>query len=168
MPKQSFILKNNAVNYLIHGDLFSYKYEIPAAWFVIIRYETELDHNFERLKWWKKKHYLRKNKGVFEAYTNAYSPKIDFYCFGLGFWKITANFKVNFVNVKSPDFQIKDMPLKKDTLFQLKKPLLHFEINKPILSRTFCHKNTFSIVDNKFKLKDLNDFEQFKQQYKPN
>ena len=50
MPNESFNMNNNAVNYLIHGDLFSYKYEIPAAWFVIIRYESELTHNFERLK----------------------------------------------------------------------------------------------------------------------
>ena len=167
MPKQSYILNNNAVNYLIHGDLFSYKYVIPAAWFVIIKYESELAHNYERLKWWKKKYYLRKNKGIFENHTNAYSPKIEFYCFGYSFWKITKNFKVNFVNVKLPDFEIKDMTLKKHTLYQLKKPLLHFEINKTIISRIFCHKNTFSIVNNKLKIMDSNDFEQFKQQYKP-
>jgi hypothetical protein len=166
MPKQSFILNNNAVNYLIHGDLFSYKYEIPAAWFVIIRYERELTHNFERLKWWKKKYYLRKNKGVFETYTNAYSPKIEFYCFGLGFWKITKSFKVNFVNVKLPDLKIKVSPFKMENQFKVNHPLLHFKINKPIVSKTRFFNSTFSILNKDVNIINTNDYNKFKQEYK--
>jgi len=110
MPKQSYTLNKKAINYLMHGDLFSYKYEIPAAWFVIIKYETELDHNFERLKWWKKKYYLRKNKGIIEFKINVYSPNIKFYCFGFGMWSITKYFKVNIINVKTPAFIVNQKP----------------------------------------------------------
>ena len=166
--KESFIMNNKLVNYLIHGQLVTCRYEIPTAWFVIIQYETELTHNFERSKWWKKKHYLRKNKGVIEYKTNAYSPKIKFYCFGLGIWSITKKFKVNFVNVKTPDFTINQKPLHQKRQFKINRPLLHFEINKPILSKKMNFKNTFSIEHNNFQIKNLNDFELFKQEYKSN
>ena len=93
MSQEKFIMNDKKVNYLIHGQPLSYKYEIPKAWFVVIRYENELVHNSERLKWFKKKYYLKKNNGVFENFTNAYSPIITFYCFGFGIWKFTKNFK---------------------------------------------------------------------------
>jgi hypothetical protein len=136
MAQNNFNLNDKKVNYLIHGQPLSYKYEIPNAWFVIIRYENQLVHNFERVKWLKKRYYLKKNKGIFENYTNAYSPKITFYCFGFGIWKIEKNFKVNFVNVKLPDLEIKEAPVKLNAIFTIKKPLLRFEINKRIFTAT--------------------------------
>ena len=168
MPLNKFLLNNNLENYLIHGQRLSYRYEIPNAWFVVIRYENELAHNFERLKWLKKKYYLKKNKGVFENYTNANSPKIIFYCFGFGIWKITKNYKVNFVNVKLPDLEIKEVPLKLESRFQIKKPLLRFEINKRIFSKTFFQKNTFTISNQECKITAYNDYEIYKQNYKTN
>ena len=62
MSQEKFIMNDKKVNYLIHGQPLSYKYEIPKAWFVVIRYENELVHNWERLKWFKKKYYLKKIK----------------------------------------------------------------------------------------------------------
>ena len=168
MSQEKFIMNDKKVNYLIHGQPLSYKYGIPKAWFVVIRYENELAHNFERLKWLKKKYYLKKNKGVFENYTNANSPKIIFYCFGFGIWKIIKNYKVNFVNVKLPDLEIKEMPLKLGSRFQIKKPLLRFEINKRIFSKTFFKKNTFTISNKEFKIIAHNDYEIYKQNYKTN
>ena len=168
MSQNKFLLNNNLENYLIHGQPLSHRYEIPKAWFVIIRYENELAHNFERLKWLKKKYYLKKNKGVFENYTNANSPKIIFYCFGFGIWKITKNYKVNFVNVKLPDLEIKEVPLKLGSRFQIKKPLLRFEINKRIFSKTFFQKNTFTISNQECKITAYNDYEIYKQNYKTN
>ena len=166
MPKESFNMNNNAVNYLIHGDLFSYKYEIPAAWFVIIKYESELAHNYERLKWWKKKYYLRKNKGIFKTHTNAYSPKITFYCFGLGIWSITKSFKVNFVNVKTPDLIINNEPLNQKQQFNVNRPFLHFEINKPLVSKARFFNSTFSILNKDVTIINTKDFDKFKQEYK--
>ena len=168
MSQEKFIMNDKKVNYLIHGQPLSYRYEIPNAWFVVIRYENELAHNFERLKWFKKKYYFKKNKGVFENYTNSYSPKIEFYCFGFGIWKIVKHFKVNFVNVKLPDLEIKEVPLKLESRFQIKKPLLRFEINKIIFSKTFFKKNTFSILNKECKIKVCNDYEEYKQNYKTN
>ena len=168
MSENKFKINDKKVNYLIHGQPLSYRYEIPNAWFVVIRYENELAHNFERLKWLKKKYYLKKNKGVFENYTNANSPKIIFYCFGFGIWKITKNYKVNFVNVKLPDLEIKEMPLKLGSRFQIKKPLLRFEINKRIFSKTFFQKNTFTISNQECKITAYNDYEIYKQNYKTN
>jgi len=168
MSQNKFLLNNNLENYLIHGQLLSYRYEIPKAWFVIIRYENELAHNFERLKWFKKKYYFKKNKGVFENYTNSYSSKITFYCFGFSIWKIVKNFKVNFVNVKLPDLEIKEVPLKLESRFQIKKILLHFEINKKNFSKTFFKKNTFSILNKEVKIAAYNDYDKYKQNYKTN
>ena len=168
MPQNKFLLNNNLENYLIHGQHLSYRYEIPNAWFVVIRYENELAHNFERLKWFKKKYYFKKNKGVFENYTNSYSPKIEFYCFGFGIWKIVKNFKVNFVNVKLPDLEIKESPLIMDTKFKIKKTLIHFKIKKSFFSKTFLKKNTFSVSNTEFKIIALHDYEQFKKYYKTN
>ena len=121
MSQNKFLLNNNLENYLIHGQPLCYRYEIPTARLVVIRYENELAHNFERLKWFKKKYYFKKNKGVFENYTNSYSPKIEFYCFGFGIWKIVKNFKVNFVNVKLPDLEIKEVPTKPSSIKNSKK-----------------------------------------------
>lgn len=168
MLQNNFNLNDKKVNYLIHGQPLCYKYEIPNAWFVIIRYENELEHNFERLKWLKKKYYFRKNKGVFKNYTNAYSPKINFYCFGFGIWKIVKKFRINFVNVKLPDVEIKEIPLKIESRFQIKKPLLRFEINKSIFPKPFFKKNTFSILNKECKIKACNDYQEYKQNYKTN
>jgi hypothetical protein len=96
---------------------------------------------------------------VFENYTNAYSPKIIFYCFGFGIWKIEKRFKVNFFNVKLPDLEIKELPLKIDTKFKTKKNLVRFEINKRIFSKTFFRKNNFSIKNKEFKFTAYNDYE---------
>ena len=168
MSQNKFLLNNNLENYLIHGQPLSYRYEIPKAWFVVIRYENELAHNFERLKWFKKKYYFKKNKGVFENYTNSYSPKIEFYCFGFGIWKIVKNFKVNFVNVKLPDLEINEVPLKLESRFQIKKTLLHFEINKRFFSKTFFKKNTFLVLNTEVKIAAYNDYDKYKQDYKTN
>lgn len=168
MSNSKFLLNNKLRNYLIHGQPLYYKYEIPNAWFVVIRYENELAHNYERLKWLKKKYYFKKNRGVFENFTNAYSPIIEFYCFGFGFWKITKNFKVNFVNVKLPDLEIKCEPLKLENQFGINKPLLNFNIKKSNFSNIFFNKNTFSILSNEYKIKDFNDFEKYNQDYKTN
>ena len=168
MAQNKFLLNNNLENYLIHGQTLTYRYEIPNAWFVVIKYENELALNFERLKWWKKKYYFKKNKGVFENYTNAYSPKIIFYCFGFGIWKIEKRFMVNFFNVKLPDLEIKELPLKIDTKFKTKKNLVRFEINKRIFSKTFFKQITFSIKNKEFKVTAYNDYEEYKQNYKTN
>lgn len=168
MYQNKFLLNNNLENYLIHGQHLAYRYEIPNAWFVIIKYENQLVHNFERVKWLKKKYYLKKNKGIFENYTNAYSPEITFYCFGFAIWKIVKNFKVNFVNVKLPYLEIKEKPLKLESRLQIKKPLLRFEINKMIFSKTFFQKNTFTISNKECKIIAYNDYEIYKQNYKTN
>ena len=168
MSQNKFLLNNNLENYLINGQLLSYRYEIPNAWFVIIKYENQLVHNFERVKWLKKKYYLKKNKGIFENYTNAYSPKITFYCFGFGIWKIVKNFKINFVNVKLPDLEIKEASVKLNTIFTIKKPLLRFEINKRSFLKTFLKKNTFLILNKEWKISAYNDYEKYKQNYKTN
>ena len=161
MSQNKFLLNNNLENYLIHGQQLSYRYEIPNAWFVIIKYENQLVHNFERVKWFKKKYYFKKNKGVFENYTNSYS-------FGFGIWKIVKNFKVNFVNVKLPDLEIKEVPLKLESRFQIKKILLHFEINKRSFLKTFLKKNTFSILNTEVKIAAYNDYDKYKKDYKTN
>jgi hypothetical protein len=168
MSQNKFLLNNNLENYLIHGQPLSYKYEIPNAWFVVIKYENELERNFERLKWYKKKYYFKKNKGVFENYTNAYSPIVTFYCFGFGIWKIVKNFKVNFVNVKLPNLEIKETSLKLTPKFKIKKPLLHFDINKKIFAKTFFKKNTFPVLNREVKIAAYNDYEKYKQDYKTN
>lgn len=168
MSQEKFIMNDKKVNYLIHGQPLSYRYEIPNAWFVVIRYENQLVHNFERLKWYKKKYYFKKNKGVFENYTNAYSSKIIFYCFGFGIWKIEKKFKVNFVNVKLSDTEIREVPLKLNTIFTIKKPLLRFEINKRSYFKTFFKKNTFSILNKEWKVRAYNNYEEYKQNYKTN
>lgn len=168
MSQNKFLLNNNQENYLIHGQPLSYRYEIPNAWFVVIRYENELTHNFERLKWIKKKYYFKKNKGVFENYTNSYSPKIEFYCFGFGIWKFTKNFKVNFVNVKLPEIEIKEVPLKLNYQLQIKKTFVRLEINKRIFLKTFFKKNTFSVLNKECKIIANNDYAIFKQKYKTN
>ena len=168
MSENKFKINDKKVNYLIHGQPLSYRYEIPNAWFVVIRYENELAHNFERLKWFKKKYYFKKNKGVFENYTNSYSPKIEFYCFGFGIWKIVKNFKVNFVNVKLPDLEIKQASLKLTSKFKIKKPLLYLEINKRSFSKTFFKKNTFPVLNTEVKIAAYNDYEKYKQDYKTN
>ena len=168
MLQNKFLLNNNLENYLIHGQPLSYRYEIPAAWFVVIKYENELSHNFERLKWLKKKYYFKKNKGIFENFTNAYSPTIEFYCFGFGIWKIVKKFKVNFVNVKLSDIEIREVPLKLNIIFTIKKPLLRFEINKRSFLKTFLKKNTFLILNKEWKISAYNDYEKYKQNYKTN
>ena len=168
MTKESSLINNKIVNYLIHGQPLSYKYRIPGALFVVIKYENEIIHNWERFKWFKKKYYFKKNNGVFNNFTNAYSPKITFYCFGFGIWKFTKNLKVNFVNVKLPDIEIREVPLKLNTIFTIKKPLLRFEINKRIFSKTFLKKNNFSILNKEWKVRTFNDYEEYKQNYKTN
>ena len=57
MSQNKFLLNNNLENYPIHRQQLSYRYEIPNAWFVIIKYENQLVHNFERVKWFKKRYY---------------------------------------------------------------------------------------------------------------
>ena len=163
-----FNINDNKVNYLIHGQMLSYKYEIPDAWFVVIRYENELKHNIERLKWFKKKYYFKKNKGVFKNYTNSYSPKITFYCFGFGIWKFTKYFKVNFVNVILPDLEIKEVPLKMKSRFQIKKPILNLEINKMMFAKTSFKNDTFCILNKECKIIAFDDYEKYKQDFKTN
>lgn len=168
MQTEKFLINTKIVNYFIHGQPLSIKYEIPKAWIVVIKYENELLHNFERIKWFKKRYYLKRNKGVFENYTNAYYPKITFYCFGFGIWKIVKNFKVNFVNVKLPDLEIKLEPVKPFAKLKIKKASLFFEINKIAFSKKLLTNNNFSIKYNKCMLNAYNDYQEFKQNYRTN
>ena len=168
MRKETFLFNNKELNYLIHGQPLSCQYKIPGALFVVVRYEKELNHNTQRLKWLNKKFYFMKSRGVFNTLTNAYSPKIEFYCFGLGIWKITKNLKVNFVNVKLPELKIEDKPLNLQSPFQIKKTRLQFELNKRLFSNLFFKKNTFSTIKKECQIKEYNDYELFKQNYKTN
>ena len=168
MRKETFLINNKELNYLIHGQPLSCQYKIPVALFVVVRYEKELNHNTQRLKWLNKKFYFLKSRGVFNTLTNAYSPKIEFYCFGLGIWKIIKNLKVNFVNVKLPDLKIEDKPLNLLSPFQIKTTRLHFELNKRFFSNVVFNKNSFSIIKKECQIKEYNDYELFKQNYKTN
>lgn len=47
------------------------------------KYKINIYTIFERVKWFKKKYYI-KNKGYFKNYTYSYSPVIEFNYFG--FW----------------------------------------------------------------------------------
>ena len=70
--------------------------------------------------------------------------------------------------MKLPDIEIKEAPVKLNTIFTIKKPSLRFEINKKIFSKTFFKKNNFLIINKECNLIAVNDYEKYKKDYKTN
>ena len=70
--------------------------------------------------------------------------------------------------MKLPDLEIKEAPVKLNTIFTIKKPSLYFEINKKIFSKTFFTKNNFLIKNKECKIIAYNDYKEYKQNYKTN
>jgi hypothetical protein len=167
MPEHSFLINNKVVNYLIHGQPFTFRYQIEKCLFVVIHYNNELVHNRDRVKWLNKKYYIKKSEGVFTNVTNAFQPNITIYCFGFGIWKLKKPLNVNFVNLKTPDLRIKEKKLTINSQLEYRKPRINFELSKNLLSNLVIKNNSMTLLKNEIRLKDIHDFEHFKQNYKP-
>jgi hypothetical protein len=90
----SFLLNNNTVAYLIHGQPFTLKYQTQGCWFVVVSYNNG-ESFFKRL-------FFKKSQGVFESVTNVYNPEIRLWGIGWGVKKLFHHsLKINFFNPRT-------------------------------------------------------------------
>jgi hypothetical protein len=86
-----FLINNNTISYLIHGQPLCLQYQIQGCWFVVISYNN--GDSFFR------KFYFRKPIGKFESVTNVYSPEISLWGIGWGIKKLFyKKLRINFFN----------------------------------------------------------------------
>ena len=86
-----FLVNNNTVAYLIHGQPLCLQYQTTGCWFVVIAYNNG-DSIFKRL-------IFRKPNGKFESVTNVYSPEITMWGIGFGIKKLfNKRLHINFFN----------------------------------------------------------------------
>ena len=94
----NFLLNNNQVSYLIHGQPFSLKYEILSCKYVLIIYKSSKSF-FNNYK-------IKKSSGEFTSITNTYKPNIRFISLDGKFNFIDFKLKINFINCVSFDVSI--------------------------------------------------------------
>ncbi len=86
-----FLINNNAIAYLIHGQPLCLQYKTTGCWFVVIAYNNG-ESFFKRL-------FFRKSNGKFESVTNFYSPEITLWGVGWGVKKLFhKRLRINFFN----------------------------------------------------------------------
>lgn len=86
-----FLINNNTVAYLIHGQPLCLQYQTTGCWFVVIAYNNG-DSIFKRL-------IFRKPNGKFESVTNVYSPEITMWGIGWGIKRLFNKYlRINFFN----------------------------------------------------------------------
>jgi len=78
---------------------------------------------FLRLKKFYKKIYFKKSKGIFENLTNSYNPNLKIIALGFGFKVFRFRLKINFMNSKPPEVEVK--AIKKPVVAQINN---HFKL----------------------------------------
>lgn len=92
--KGQFLVNNNTISYLIHGQPLCLQYQTTGCWFVVIAYNNG-DSLFNRL-------FFRKSNGKFETVTNVYSPEITLWGIGWGIKKLFhKRLQINFFNTRT-------------------------------------------------------------------
>lgn len=111
-----FLLNDNIVAYLIHGQPFKLEYQTNGCWFIIISYDNGSSF-FRRIS-------LKKASGVFISVTNVYKPQIKVWGIGWGISKLfDQRLHINFINTrtqvmfaKTPDLpEISNLHIKPST-----------------------------------------------------
>ena len=94
----NFLLNNNQVSYLIHGQPFSLKYEIHNCKYVLIVYKSgeSFFNNYT----------IKRSRGEFTSITNTYKPNIRFISLDGKFNFIDFRLKINFINCVPFDMSI--------------------------------------------------------------
>lgn len=112
---------------------------------------------FLRLKKFYKKIYFKKNKGIFENLTNSYNPNLKIIALGFGFKVFRFRLKINFMNSKPPEIEVK--PIKKPFVAQMKNHLKLPQFSLPAINKSKAinlqlHKKTI-IIHNHTELEKL-------------
>jgi hypothetical protein len=88
-----FLLNDNDLTYLIHGQVIKLEYQTTGCWFVVILYNNG-ESFFKRI-------FFRKKNGLFETVTNVYRPVIKLYGIGWGIKKLFHHkLHINFINTR--------------------------------------------------------------------
>ncbi len=118
----NFLLNNNQVSYLIHGQPFSLKYEVFGCSYVLIIYKSGNSY-FNNFK-------IKRSTGEFTSITNTYNPNIRFISLDGRFQSIYFKLKINFINCVPFDLYINyKYPLLLKNVFIKKN---NFKVNFPI------------------------------------
>ncbi len=129
----NFLLNNNQVSYLIHGQPFSLKYEVFGCSYVLIIYKSGNSY-FNNFK-------IKRSTGEFTSITNSYNPNIRFISLDGKFNFIDFKLKINFINcvpfdvsinlnypkqVKNIFLKTKNLEIKKSSTFIFKTQKINF------------------------------------------
>ena len=104
-----FLINNETIAYLIHGQPLCLQYETKGFWFVVIVYDDGksfkqrfLEKLFLRkpnTKYNYRRRFYRKTNGKFDTVTNYYSPEITLWGIGWGIKKLFhKRLRINFFN----------------------------------------------------------------------
>jgi hypothetical protein len=100
-----FLINNNTIANLIHGQPICLQYQTTGCWFVVIAYDNG-DSFLQRFFFRKpnskilfRPWFFRKASGKFESVTNVYSPEITMWGIGWGIKKLfNRRLRINFFN----------------------------------------------------------------------
>lgn len=149
-----FLLNDNVISYLIHGQPLKLKYQTEGCWFIVISYNNGASF-FKRL-------FFRKANGIFETVTNVYSPEIKLWGIGWGIKKfLDHKLRINFFNTRTQMMYSQTPELKSTPSIGIRKhkSYIHF----PSIDTS---KNRHPILlNNQLLIQFYDDFMEYKQQH---
>ena len=149
MLQARFLLNNNQVSYLLHGQPFNLEYEIDGCSRVLIIY----DNGGSIFK----KYAIKKSNGIFSSITNAYAPKIRFIALASGIKHVDFDLRINFMNVKSVDMAIQ---LPKPASIEIPEiKTQNYILRKPAFPESKI--SHIQLVNNKITIKPYDDLSEY-------
>ena len=122
----NFLITNNTIAYVIHGQPLCLQFKTTGCWFVVIVYDDGksfkqrfLEKLFLRkpnTKYNYRRRFYRKANGKFDTVTNYYSPEISVWGVGWGIKQLFhKRLKINFFNpitqtIRAHTPELPDMP----------------------------------------------------------
>lgn len=149
MLQARFLLNNNQVSYLLHGQPFNLEYEIYGCERVLIIYDNG-ESIFKRYK-------IKKSIGTFSSITNAYAPRIRFIGLTAGLKHIDFDLHINFMNVRPVDLTIQ---LSKPSSISIPDIKPHnYLLRKPVFPESSISR--MQLVNNKLIIKPYDDLSEY-------
>lgn len=152
--KARFLLNDNVISYLIHGQPLKLKYQTEGCWFIVISYNNGASF-FKRL-------FFRKANGIFESVTNVYSPEIKLWGIGWGIKKLLDHkLRINFFNTRTQMMYSQTPELKSTPAIGIRKQKSNIHFPSIDIS-----KNRHPILlNNQLLILSFDDFMEYKQQH---
>lgn len=149
MLQARFLLNNNQVSYLLHGQPFNLEYEIDGCDRVLIIYDNG-ESIFKRYK-------IKKSTGTFSSITNTYAPRIRFIGLTAGLNHIDFDLHINFINVRPVDLTIQ---LSKPSSTSIPDIRPHnYKLRKPVFPESNISR--MQLANNKLIIKPYDDLSEY-------